>query len=127
MAKKIFCGSCGQKVSKKKNYCDDCDISVDEFKEPYHKVPKLYLIFLIALFLMTIWMYILIFVYNVNITIYFLSIHLILHIVAIILTIRAIQAKRKGYLVCNKCKNDISYKAKYCINCGNKVLYGINM
>jgi predicted amidophosphoribosyltransferase len=122
MAKKIYCGRCGQKVSKKKNYCDDCDISIDDFKEPYHKIPIHYLIILAIFYIVVIWMNILRFGFGAEFTytqdfIFYIPLHLF----TIILTIQAIRMRIKGFRKCNKCKREVSFKAKYCIYCGHRL------
>ena len=122
MSQNRYCGKCGEKVSKKKLFCQTCEISVEEFKEPYNKLPLPLMIFLLIFYTVLIILYASIIIRSGIIfsSIWGVVLFVGFHIFIIILTIRAINVKQKGIWKCSKCNKEVSLKAKYCIYCGNR-------
>ena len=123
MAKR-YCGNCGEILSKKKQICPDCEISIKEFKKPYNKMTsqmKIAIWFFIFASILYLTLIAMVIINNVPhspsiyITMFFLPAF------AIYATIKTRALVKNGFKKCRKCDHKSSLNANYCIYCGKKI------
>ncbi len=121
-----YCGECGRVFAKKISNCPDCENIWEEFEKPYRKIPFKIIITLCMCYILTflhLFFIVVALPSSSREACYLYLISTLVIMISIYATLRAMKATRSGFVTCRNCKRKTSLKAKFCIYCGNRLIW----